>query len=204
MAAVTSMEYERRCDNESRRRGLLFVGALATLVATSAVGSPPAYGSCSMETLRSVHAFTGTVVSLTAQDRVATEMTDAANRVKVIGAAGDWKSGVITSVDRTYEVGVRYEFHPLNAASPYRDNSCTATHQLTGASSPTSTPPSHPSPGAGGRWPPAAAEVGGVEPIEEVGLGSPTAAALTLGGAVLLTSLAAAYVFLRRRHAGAA
>ncbi|GAA1219490.1 hypothetical protein GCM10009665_06980 [Kitasatospora nipponensis] len=30
-------------------------------------------------------------------------------------------------MDRTYSVGLRYEFHPLNSSSPYHDNACTAT-----------------------------------------------------------------------------
>jgi urease beta subunit len=36
----------------------------------------------------------------------------------------------ITSVDRTYTVGARYEFHPINEASPFEDNACTGTRQL--------------------------------------------------------------------------
>ena len=37
-----------------------------------------------------------------------------------------------TSVDRRYSLGGRYEFHPLNNQSPYSDNACTATRQLSG------------------------------------------------------------------------
>ncbi|HET9779043.1 MAG TPA: hypothetical protein VFP81_07135 [Propionibacteriaceae bacterium] len=33
------------------------------------------------------------------------------------------------STDRRYALGGRYAFDPLNGESPYRDNTCTATHQ---------------------------------------------------------------------------
>ncbi len=36
----------------------------------------------------------------------------------------------ITSVDRTYEVGARYEFHPINDTSPFEDTICSATRLL--------------------------------------------------------------------------
>lgn len=35
-------------------------------------------------------------------------------------------------VDRRYALGGRYEFHPRNGASPYSDNACTATRQISG------------------------------------------------------------------------
>jgi hypothetical protein len=62
----------------------------------------------------------------------------------VLGSDAD-EPNAATSVDRTYEVGAKYEFHPLNDTSPYRDNACTATH-LIGASSPD---PSGPAAAAG-------------------------------------------------------
>jgi hypothetical protein len=46
----------------------------------------------------------------------------------------------MTSVDRTYEVGGRYEFHPLNDSDPYRDNDCTSTHRIPAASPASSGP----------------------------------------------------------------
>jgi hypothetical protein len=35
--------------------------------------------------------------------------------------------------ERTDQVGVRYEFDPVNDSSPYQDNRCTATRPLDGA-----------------------------------------------------------------------
>jgi hypothetical protein len=54
-------------------------------------------------------------------------------QVKVVAAPNtSWFSKSFSSVDRRYALGGRYEFHPINAESPYRDNSCTATQQLAG------------------------------------------------------------------------
>ncbi len=47
--------------------------------------------------------------------------------VRGTSAAGDDEA---TSVDRMYEVGRRYEFHPTNTSPPWEDNSCTATRLL--------------------------------------------------------------------------
>ena len=33
-------------------------------------------------------------------------------------------------MDRSYQIGGRYEFHPTNATSPFVDNECTATQLL--------------------------------------------------------------------------
>ena len=33
-------------------------------------------------------------------------------------------------MDRRFDVGIRYEFHPLNGTSPYQDNACTATREV--------------------------------------------------------------------------
>lgn len=72
--------------------------------------------------------FTGVVVSTSMQGRVALVQT-AEGIVEVRGTAVD-SGNAVTSVDRTYVVGGRYEFHPTNAASPYEDNACTATRLL--------------------------------------------------------------------------
>jgi hypothetical protein len=72
------------------------------------------------------------------------EVEQAMTRSSRIGALGSWVGlflvvgllaapNVATSVDRAFQVGGRYEFHPLNAAGPYRDNACTATHLIGGA-----------------------------------------------------------------------
>ena len=62
---------------------------------------------------------------------MATVRTDSGATVEVIGTPGlrrDESAG--TSVDRSYEVGGRYEFHPVNTSSPFEDNYCTATRLL--------------------------------------------------------------------------
>ncbi len=106
------------------------VVALALLAAVFwvASGSKQALGSCAVQSLESPDAFTGVVVSTRSHDRVATVLTDAGARVLVWGTPDI--GSAVTSVDRTYEVGGRYEFHPTNSASPYQDNACTATHLL--------------------------------------------------------------------------
>ena len=92
------------------------------------VTAVPADASCAQPPASSAQRFTGVVVSVSDQGRTATVRTDDGRTVTVTGR-GD-PSGAITSVDRTYTAGARYEFHPLNDASPYRDNACTATREL--------------------------------------------------------------------------
>ena len=112
-----------------RRRGIvlaaLILAALAWVAPWSLV---PAAGSCAEIQRRSPYAFTGVVVSTQSNGRVATVRTDVGTTVQVRGTP-DSGSGA-TSVDRSYEVGARYEFHPLNDSSPYEDNACTFTHLL--------------------------------------------------------------------------
>jgi hypothetical protein len=88
----------------------------------------PAVGSCAETQIRSPYAFTGVVVSTRSQGRVATVRTDTGATVQVLGTPET--NSVATSVDRTYQVGGRYEFHPINSSSPYQDNACTFTHLL--------------------------------------------------------------------------
>ncbi|MFD1542807.1 hypothetical protein [Nonomuraea guangzhouensis] len=88
------------------------MGILATpsaAVAADCVQTPPA----------SPHVFTGTVVSVESSGRVATVRTDDGAEVKVIGTPSET---AVSTVDRAYDVGARYEFHPLNATSPFNDN----------------------------------------------------------------------------------
>ncbi len=102
----------------------------------------PALGSCAETQMRSPYAFTGVVVSTRSDGRVATVRTDAGATVQVVGTP-DTGSGA-TSVDRSFEVGGHYEFHPINSSSPYQDNACTFTHLLSQGhepSAPTSGPP---------------------------------------------------------------
>lgn len=96
---------------------------LATwLVATASAAS----ASCAVPAVRSPHQFTGAVVQTANGGRTATVRTDEGTTVTVTGA----ESGAVSPVDRRYKTGVRYEFHPLNDSSPYRDNACTATREL--------------------------------------------------------------------------
>ena len=101
--------------------------------------------SCAPPPATSAFAFTGTVLTTSDSDRVAQVRTDTGAEVTVLGTPNPGTSGV-TSVDRTFIAGARYEFHPLNEASPYRDNLCTATRQLATTAEPTPTPTAAPTP----------------------------------------------------------
>jgi len=127
----------------SRAALLMIIAGLAT--AASLLGSAPAHASCMQSPLISPHRFTGTVTAVSNAGRTATARTDDGRTVTVRGSdAGE--PNAATSVDRTYQVGAKYEFHPLNDTSPYQDNACTATHQI-GVSS---ANPSGPAAGGGG------------------------------------------------------
>lgn len=78
------------------------------------------------------------------KDRVATVITDAGDRVTVRGALTSGLFAGISSVDRTFILGARYEFHPINSSDPYRDDACTATRQIAGPEQP---PPDTQQPG---------------------------------------------------------
>jgi hypothetical protein len=111
----------------------LFVGLVVSI-------APPASASCMLPPLKSPHAFIGSVVKVASDGKIATVRTAGGSTVTIIGGPGA-ASGrpVATSVDRQYVEGKTYEFHPLNGESPYRDNACTATHQVAsghGAASP--------------------------------------------------------------------
>jgi hypothetical protein len=153
----------------------LFAGATAEASA-SCVASPPA----------SPWAFTGTVVSTEHDGRVAAVRTDDGRRVEVVGTSS--VSG-FTSVDRDFEIGARYEFHPANSTSPYEDNICTRTHLI---SSPPTEPTTETTLGIAHKRPAA-----GDTPS---GLG--TTAAIAGSGAAI--ALIAAFVVWRRRRAGSA
>ncbi len=102
--------------------------AVATLAA-----APAASASCGGPPTESPHAFVGTVIDTREEDRIATVVRDEGRRVTVLGTSDDsWFAESSSSVDRRYALGGRYEFHPTNAADPYRDNACTATHKIAG------------------------------------------------------------------------
>ena len=108
--------------------------AAVLLFAATVAGALPAYSSCATDAPEaSPYAFIGTVIGTERKDRIAKVITDNGERVTVVGTqGGSWFSESYSSTDRRYALGGRYEFHPLNAESPYRDNRCTATEQLAG------------------------------------------------------------------------
>lgn len=98
----------------------------------------PASASCARQPPDSPYAFVGTVTATTEGGRIADVVTEDGATVTVQGTQDtSWFSNTYTSVDRQYEVGATYEFHPRNADSPYSDNACTATRHLSG---PTASP----------------------------------------------------------------
>ena len=120
----------------SRLATLPALVVLTLLVAMCSVTSPtPARASCSGHPPRSPAAFIGVVVQTRSKGRIATVRTAAGATVEVVGTPATEESEG-TSVDRTFEVGARYQFHPVNNASPYEDNDCTATRLLSRAPSP--------------------------------------------------------------------
>jgi len=109
-----------------------FVWRLLGVAALSAAGlfvgaAPEASASCAAPPSVSPWMFTGTVVSTERDGRIAAVRTDDGHRVEVVGTTSTSTNG-ITSVDRDYEIGARYEFHPTNSTSPFQDNICTRTH----------------------------------------------------------------------------
>ena len=113
--------------------GFRLAVATGCLTLAAVVSSSAAYASCATEAMASPYAFIGTVISTEKDDRIATVITDSGRQVKVLGTPDtSWFSKSYTSVDRRYAVAGRYEFHPINAESPYQDDRCTATHQLAG------------------------------------------------------------------------
>lgn len=131
--------------------------------------------------MTSQHAFTGLVTATTNNGRVATVHTDAGLTVTVIGTPAEGSAA--TTVDRQYVVGTRYEFHPLNDASPYQDNVCTATREVAGGSS-------SPSAGVSGH----AAATGPDQPFRRLPIAAMTGAvaALLLAGLLFRARRAAA------------
>lgn len=168
------------------RLAVPLLAALALLAPTSATGaataangttSPAARASCIADPPRSAHAFTGTVASTSADGRVAQVRTDDGRDVQVVGSPTP-RPNTATSVDRSYATGTRYEFRPLNPASPYEDNICTATHEVAAAA-----PAVPPGP-----------------PATTVSAGAFVTALVALGVVVLVGTAAAFLVPSRRRR----
>jgi hypothetical protein len=93
------------------------------------------------------------------------------------------------SASRHYVKGRTYEFHPVTTVQPYRDNICTATHQV--ARQPRTSSPTP----AGNGGTPSVAHGAGTAPVSVVVLGLATAGGL--GTPVVL-------LMARRRAAGSA
>jgi hypothetical protein len=160
---------------------LRIAAAISVLVVGLVVGTgAPAVASCAGSPSPSAYQFTGTVVSTGSEGRIAQVATDDGRKVEVRGTPD--ASGV-TSVDRTYRQGARYEFHPVNNASPYDDNACTATRELSG---PISTDGS------------AEVTTATRQDDTEAGLGLPILAGLTV--LVLVAATAAVIGIVRRRR----
>lgn len=94
-------------------------------------GATAASASCGPRPAPSPDAFVGTVVETELDGRQATVETADGDTVTVVGTPNP-RPSTFTTVDRTFEVGATYEFHPVNSADPYEDNACTRTHQLRG------------------------------------------------------------------------
>jgi len=138
-------------------------GAAALLLCAwtlGVLGAAPADASCATDSPDpSPNAFVGTVIATSEEDRVAEVVTDDGTTVTVEGTEyTSWWSNSHSSVDRRYALGGRYEFHPLNVESPYSDNSCTATRQLSGP--PLSVIPAHPGEGVLPAWLPVDEQAG--------------------------------------------
>lgn len=111
----------------------LVAAVLATglCVVLTFLGGGPAAASCASSPEDSPYAFTGTVVAVQKAGRVATVVLDDGSKVDVQGSP-ELGDNVATSVDRRYALGGRYEFHPYNDRSPFQDNACSATRQISG------------------------------------------------------------------------
>ena len=119
--------------NRSWHAVLLLALATAAGSTVAFAGARPVWASCAAGPSRSQYRFTGTVVQTTNADRTAVVRTDDRRNVIVRGSNAEGPDSH-TTVDRTYQVGVHYEFDPVNASSPYQDNICTATHPLDASS----------------------------------------------------------------------
>jgi hypothetical protein len=107
----------------------VFIGPLIIAPALLLALATQAQASCAGSPSVSNHVFVGTVTSLANNGRAAQVRTADGHLVQVEGSpVHDANSA--TSVDRTYAMGVTYEFHPVNGTSPYQDDICTSTHAI--------------------------------------------------------------------------
>lgn len=100
-----------------------FVCAAAVLLSPGSASA-----SCAGTSPPSPFAFVGTVERTESMGRLAFVRAEDGGHVEVHG--GETREGFATSNDRTYEDGATYEFHPIDEASPFQDDACTATRLL--------------------------------------------------------------------------
>ena len=165
-------------------RARLAVPALVTLLLVGLPGT--AHASCAEAPTDSPYAFTGTVLSVDADGRLAQVRRDDGSRVDVRGGPV-LREGLATSVDRTFTEGGRYEFHPRNASSPFQDDACTATQQLSGPR----PAPVEPRDDRLPAW---------IAIDEQAGLGGYAVGAAA--GLLVLAAVTAALAFMSRRSSG--
>ena len=114
----------------ARSRGTaLIIWTVAGLSGVVVFAAPAAYASCAGSPEPSLHAFVGRVIATASHDRMATVHTDDGGTVQVVGTPFPVENS-FSSGDRTYVVGVTYEFHPVTGTEPFEDNACTATRQV--------------------------------------------------------------------------
>jgi hypothetical protein len=134
MRGVASLSRVKLIGVYVRRASILMLCA-GMMSGLGGLGVAPAVASCAADPAPSAYAFEGTVIATSENDRVAEVVMDSGERVTVRGAEdSNWFSNSESSVDRRFALGGRYVFHPLNNESPFEDNSCTATRQLSGPS----------------------------------------------------------------------
>jgi hypothetical protein len=120
-----------------RSRSLALIAIVTGSLGWLVWSAPAASASCAFPPAESSDAFVGTVIDTALDGRKATVQMEGGSTVSVLGAAFP-REGVMSSVDRTYNVGATYEFHPINDEDPYEDSACTATHRIMGEKIPDS------------------------------------------------------------------
>ena len=119
------------------RRALVLTGAVAAFLAPAPAGASCATPSPLAERLQEAPVvFVGRVASTDNRGRTARVRVEQvwkgapiSDRVTVRGGA---EGNAATSVDRSFDLGVRYLFVPTREGRSFRDNSCTATVEYSG------------------------------------------------------------------------
>ena len=162
----------------TRARICAHLVSLTLIVAALALLQGTAQASCALPPRQSADSFTGTVLSVEDRGRRATVRTEQGKEVVVLGRGVQGGGGGVSSVDRRYAVGARYEFHPINDASPFRDNACTATRQLSGTQHAAEGTSADSLPG----WLPVDEDAGPIGYVMLVGIAVAVLAAATVAG----------------------